>query len=192
MTRLLIAAAPNAWRRSAPSNQLIFVTSESKLFAASTTRSYRVEYACRAASWLCRPGGGSCWRRPDERREGRHNQRASTPRPFAAGLATWALTGPLLTGTAHRRSSGPSLTAGCVVLRLNRNYGRLRRPPGQRSTSRVTGYRTPRSGSTIRRLPGRRASPVPAATIDTFRPPYAGESLTAALPGSSPLPWPSP
>jgi hypothetical protein len=28
------------------------------------------------------------------------------------------------------------LTAGCVVLRLNRYYGRLRRPPGQRSTSR--------------------------------------------------------
>jgi hypothetical protein len=39
--------------------------------------------------------------------------------------------------------------------------------------------------------PGR-ASPVPAATLDTFRAPYAGESLTAALPGSSPLPWPSP
>ena len=39
--------------------------------------------------------------------------------------------------------------------------------------------------------PGR-ASPVPAATIDAFRAPYAGESLTAALPGSSPLPWPSP
>ena len=30
--------------------------------------------------------------------------------------------------------------------------------------------------------PGR-ASPVPAATLDTFRAPYAGESLTAALPG---------
>jgi len=28
--------------------------------------------------------------------------------------------------------------------------------------------------------PGR-ASPVPAATLDTFRAPYAGESLTAAL-----------
>ena len=39
--------------------------------------------------------------------------------------------------------------------------------------------------------PGR-ASPVPAATLDTFRAPYAGEFLTAALPGSSPLPWPSP
>jgi hypothetical protein len=39
--------------------------------------------------------------------------------------------------------------------------------------------------------PGR-ASPVPAATLDTLRAPYAGKSLTAALPGSSPLPRPSP
>jgi hypothetical protein len=36
------------------------------------------------------------------------------------------------------------------------------------------------------------ASPVPAATLDTFRAPYAGESLTAAPPGSLPLPRPSP
>src|SRR6266513_3988920 len=28
--------------------------------------------------------------------------------------------------------------------------------------------------------------------MDTFRAPYAGESFTAAPPGSSPLPWPSP
>jgi hypothetical protein len=47
-----------------------------------------------------------------------------------------ALTGPSPFSTAHQRSSGPSLTAGCVVLRLNRYYGRLRRPSGQRSTSR--------------------------------------------------------
>jgi hypothetical protein len=39
--------------------------------------------------------------------------------------------------------------------------------------------------------PGR-DSPVPAAAIGTFRAPYAGEFLTAALPGTSPLPWPSP
>ncbi len=57
----------------------------------------------------------------------------------------------------------------------------------------VTGYRTPRSSSTNPQAAGPgRASPVPAATIDTFRAPYAGESLTAALPGSTPLPWPSP
>ena len=56
-----------------------------------------------------------------------------------------------------------------------------------------TGYRTPRSSSGNPQAAGPgRASPVPAATVDTFRAPYAGESLTAALPGSSPLPWPSP
>jgi hypothetical protein len=95
--------------------------------------------------------------------------------------------------TAHRRSSGPSLPAGCVVLRLNRYYGRLRRPPGQPSTSR--GHRL--QDTALRQQhpqaagPGR-ASPVPAVTIDAFRAPYAGESFAAALPGSSPLPWPSP
>src|SRR5215469_6245877 len=82
-----------------------------------------------------------------------------------------------------------------VVLpaRLNRYYGRLRRPPGQPSTSRfppVIGHRAPVTTPQVTG-PGR-ASPVPAATLDTFRAPYAGESLTAALPGSSPLPWPSP
>ncbi len=57
----------------------------------------------------------------------------------------------------------------------------------------VTGYRTPRSGSTNPQATGPgRASPVPAATLDAFRAPYAGESFTAALPGSTPLPWPSP
>src|SRR5207248_5540178 len=55
------------------------------------------------------------------------------------------------------------------------------------------GYRTPRSGSKDPQAAGPgRASPVPAATLDTFRAPYAGESFTAALPGSSPLPRPSP
>ena len=36
----------------------------------------------------------------------------------------------------HGRSSGPSLTGGCVVRRLDRYYGRLRRPPGSPPTSR--------------------------------------------------------
>lgn len=39
---------------------------------------------------------------------------------------------------------------------------------------------------------GLRASPVPAATFQTFHAPYAGRFLGAAFPGSSPLPWPSP
>src|SRR4051812_40737527 len=36
------------------------------------------------------------------------------------------------------------------------------------------------------------APPVPAATFQTFNAPYAGRFIGAALPGSSPLPWPSP
>src|SRR6266498_2850734 len=36
------------------------------------------------------------------------------------------------------------------------------------------------------------APPVPAATFRTFHAPYAGRFLGVALPGSSPLPWPSP
>ena len=35
-------------------------------------------------------------------------------------------------------------------------------------------------------------SPVPSPTFTTSRSPYAGGFLTAVLPGSSPLPWPSP
>ena len=34
-------------------------------------------------------------------------------------------------------------------------------------------------------------SPVPSSTFTTSRSPYAGGFLTAAFPGSSPLPWPS-
>ena len=71
-----------------------------------------------------------------------------------------ALTGPLLTVTAHQRSSGPS------------HHRRLCCPPGSTGTTAasdahpasdplpgVTGYRTPRSGSNTRRLPGRGGPP---------------------------------
>jgi len=65
---------------------------------------------------------------------------------------------------------------------LKQYYGRLRRPPGQRSIfpgSPVIGRHAP---VTLPQATGPgRASPVPAATLDTFRAPYAGESLTAAL-----------
>jgi len=77
--------------------------------------------------------------------------------------------------------------------RLKQYYGRLRRPPGQPSTSR--GHRL--QDATLRQHnpqaagPGR-TSPVPAVTIGTFRAPYAGESFAVAPPGSSPLPRPSP
>ena len=94
---------------------------------------------------------------------------------------------------AHRRSSGPSLPAGCVVLRLTGTTAASDAHPASHPLPGVTGYRTPRSGSRNPQAAGPgRASPVPAATLDTFRAPYAGEFLTAVLPGSSPLPWPSP
>src|SRR5690349_22830586 len=65
---------------------------------------------------------------------------AGTPRPDpeAAGLALTALTGPLLHTTRTDEAAALPITGGCVVLRLNRYYGRLRRPPGQRSTSRFS------------------------------------------------------
>src|SRR5258707_1844698 len=87
---------------------------------------------------------------------------AGTPRtdPFAAGLAETALTGPSKTDAAHRRSSGPS------------HHRRLCCPPGSTGTTaasdappasspfpEVIGYRTPRSGDTIRRPPGRGGPP---------------------------------
>src|SRR5216683_3959788 len=83
-----------------------------------------------------------------------------TEDPFAAGLAETALTGPPPDNTAHRRSSGPS------------HHRRLCCPPGSTGTTaasdahpasspfpEVIGYRTPRSGDTIRRPPGRGGPP---------------------------------
>ena len=103
-----------------------------------------------------------------------------------------ALTSPSLRVT-HERSSGPSLTDGCVV-RSARSV--LRPPPTPTrpaSTSRLkTGYRTQCSGGPPQTAGPGRASPVPVATFSTFHAPYAGRSFGAALPGSTPLPWPSP
>src|SRR5690348_17404758 len=45
-----------------------------------------------------------------------------TPDPEAAGLAETALTGPLLTGMRTDEAAALPITAGCVVLRLNRYY----------------------------------------------------------------------
>ena len=65
--------------------------------------------------------------------------------------------------------------------RLKRYYGRLRRPPGPRSTSRLnTGYKTRRSGSTIRRLPGRGGPP-------QFPPPPSERSAPSTPESSSGL-----
>ena len=95
--------------------------------------------------------------------------------------------------STHRRSRGPSLTAGYVA----RPAQAVLRPPPTPTrpapTSRlITGYRSRRSTRTPQPGGPGRASPVPAVTICTFRAPYAGGSLTAAPSGSSPLPWPSP
>ena len=64
--------------------------------------------------------------------------RDTPARPRSGGTSTDGTHRAPPDNTAHRRSSGPSLPAGCVVLRLNRYYGRLRRPPGQPSTSRFS------------------------------------------------------
>src|SRR5215213_7895820 len=115
----------------------------------------------------------------------------SFPTVARVDLAETALTRPLPQPT-HKRSSGPSLTAGCVVLRLDRYYDRLRLPPGARSTSRLhTGYRTGRSTQFAVRF-GRGGPPqFPPSPSERSAPSYAEESFAAALPGSSPLPWPS-
>ena len=113
--------------------------------------------------------------------------------PFAAELALTALTGPLQDRHCaptkqrpfpHRRLCCPAAQAV------------LRPPP----TPTRPAIHFPRSSVIGRHAPAAhpqaagpgRASPVPAVTIDTFRAPYAGEFLAAALPGSAPLPWPSP
>src|SRR5688572_11988022 len=84
----------------------------------------------------------------------------SLPTAARVDLAVTALT-RFLPQLAHERSSGPSLTAGCVVLRLVRYYGRLRRPPGTR----------PLPGSTP--VIGRRFHAVPQCA-------WAGEGLPSS------------
>jgi hypothetical protein len=78
-------------------------------------------------------------------------------------------------------------------------HRRLCCPPGSTSTTtasdslpaghpfpEVIGYRTPRSGDTYPQATGPgRVSPVPAATIDTFHAPYAGEFLGTCISRSS-------
>ena len=72
-------------------------------------------------------------------------------------------------------------------------YGRLRLPPGTTPTSRlITGYKARRSDSHPQTTGPGRVSPVPAVTIRTFHALYAEEFFGAAIPGSTPLPWPSP
>jgi hypothetical protein len=104
-----------------------------------------------------------------------------------------ALTGPLLTTLRTDEAAALPITGGSVV----RPAQAVLRPPPTPSRSAVHFPGSPVIGrhapATVPQVTGPgRASPVPAATIDTFRAPYAGEFLTAALPGTSPLPRPSP
>ncbi len=96
----------------------------------------------------------------------------------------------------RRMNEAAALPSPTVVLsaRLKQYYGRLRRPPGPRplpGSSPVIGRATPAAAFRRATGPGR-ASPVPAITIRTFHALYAEEFIGAALPGSTPLPWPSP
>jgi hypothetical protein len=111
-----------------------------------------------------------------------------------SALALRALTGPLLHLTRTDEAAALPITAGCVV----RSAQAVLRPPPTPTRpaihfpgSPVIRRHAPAAPTPQAARPGR-ASPVPAVTLDTFRAPYAGESLTAALPGSTPLPWPSP
>lgn len=99
--------------------------------------------------------------------------------------------------TAHP-ATGPSLgqvvlsvpviaTTPCADFRcaLGRFVGCTYRP---RLLPGTAGWQDPRPSLPVRR----RISPVPCSAVQTFRSPYAGGFLGAALPSSSPRPWPSP
>jgi hypothetical protein len=84
----------------------------------------------------------------------------------------------------HRRLCCPSGSIGTT--------GPSATLPAERDfTQRL--IRAHRFPATTSQRPGPgRASPVPAPTMRPFRSPYPGRFLTAALPGSSRRPWPSP
>src|SRR5438874_5504479 len=100
----------------------------------------------------------------------------ATGDPCAAGLALTALTGPLQTTLRTDEAAALPITGGYVV----RPAQPVLRPPPTPTRPAIhfpvpAGYRTPRSGSTHPQAAGPgRASPVPTATLDTFRAPYAG------------------
>jgi hypothetical protein len=78
-----------------------------------------------------------------------------------------------------------ALPSPAVLLsaRVDRYYGRLRRPPGPPplpGSTPVIGRGAPTAPSPQTAGPGR-ASPVPAATLRAFRAPYAGEFFGAAI-----------
>jgi hypothetical protein len=126
--------------------------------------------------------------------------RAPRPRPRTTA-ASWEpeslLPADAETTTAHP-ATGPSLgqvllsipviaTTPCADFRCARDrfVGRTYR---SRLLPGTAGWQTCSQRSPVRR----RISPVPCSTLQTFRSPYAEGFLGAALPSSSPRPWPSP
>jgi len=83
-------------------------------------------------------------------------------------------TSPTVRWTSARLAAGPSLGKGSVVPCL------------------LTVLCPAPTPSRLACARPRRASPVPRWTVPTFRVPYPGGFLGAALPRASPLPWPSP
>src|SRR6478609_9045380 len=95
--------------------------------------------------------------------------------------------------TSARIDEAVALPSPAVVLSARPVLRPPPTPTQLASTSQLlASYRSRRSTRITQSDGPGRASPVPAATIRTFRAPYAGESFTAAPSGSSPLPWPSP
>jgi hypothetical protein len=94
------------------------------------------------------------------------------PDPDAAGLVLTALTGPLQTTLRTTKQRPFPSPAVLLSARLNRYDGRLQHPPGQPPTSRfppTIGRYVPMTIFTGHWAGD--ASPVPAATLDTFRAP---------------------
>jgi hypothetical protein len=104
------------------------------------------------------------------------------------GLAETALTGPLHnTQYASTKQRPFPHRRFCCPLGSTSTTAASDAHPASHSLPEVIGYRAPRSGNnTAPQVTGPgRASPVPAATVCTFRAPYAGESFGACTSRSS-------
>ena len=121
--------------------------------------------------------------RPHDAKQ-RSSRRSLLPRPARHYPRLWLRT-PLGVGPA-------GLSPASSMRRPAHTTAASDAHPARHPLPEVIGYRARRSGGNSQATGPGRASPVPAATIWTFHAPYAGGSLTAALPGSSPRPWPSP
>src|SRR3972149_6677471 len=86
------------------------------------------------------------------------------------------------------RSSGPSLTRGCVAPRARSGDPAPPAPlPARHPLHALRAYRAPATdGHSVTVGPGR-ASPAPIATVRAFHVPYAGEFLGAAIQALCPV-----